>query len=181
MSERVRRRRQADSCATCAGDVMRRFVEGQDRAADAVSRMSGGLDRRGQSCSRHRRVRRRTRSGRSWVYRGCPGGDRAAFVSPLGAAEAVHLPLPQSGSVEPSRQEKPATDIVPKRNPNEKFSSRSALALGHRKRCRHDVTAGMGLGLRLEVVILVSVREHAVGQRSIHGRCSDVCGHQRRA
>ena len=42
------------------------------------------------------------------------------------------------------------------------------------------MAARMGLGHRLEVVSLVSVCEHAVGQRGVHGRCSDVCGQHRR-
>ena len=35
------------------------------------------------------------------IRRGRSGGNRPAFVSSIGAAEAIYLRLPQSGSVEP--------------------------------------------------------------------------------
>jgi hypothetical protein len=37
-----------------------------------------------------------------------------------------------------------------------------------------------GFGHRLEIVSLVSVHEHAIGQRRVHSRCSDIRGQQRR-
>ena len=38
---------------------------------------------------------------RAWVQRGRSRGNRPPFLSSVGAAEALHLRLPQSGSVEP--------------------------------------------------------------------------------
>src|SRR6266550_2377230 len=78
------------------------------------------------------------------------------------------------------RQEKAAANVVAKRYRSEQLRPRSALAFGHCQRRGHDVTAWMGLGHRLEVVSLVGVREHAVGQRSVHSGCSDVSGQHRR-
>ena len=48
--------------------------------------------------ARHLFIRR---SGRAWVQRGRSRGNRPAFVSSVGPAEALHLRLSQSGSVEP--------------------------------------------------------------------------------
>src|ERR1017187_2447437 len=64
--------------------------------------MRGRLDRRGQSGSRDRCLCRGTRSGRTWVWRGRSRGNRPAFVSSSGAAEALHLRLSQPGPVEPA-------------------------------------------------------------------------------
>src|SRR5438034_7993278 len=62
--------------------------------------MPGRLDRRGQSGPGNRCLCRRDRSGGASVRRGRSRGNRAAFVSSIGAAEALHLWLSQPGSVE---------------------------------------------------------------------------------
>ena len=65
------------------------------------------------------------------------------------------------------RHQEAAAEVVAERDRADHVHARSAAALADRERGGHDRAAGMGLGDGLEVVGLVGVAEHAVGERRI--------------
>ena len=76
--------------------------------------------------------------------------------------------------VGPERHQKPAAEVVAEHDGPEHLGARAALALADREGGGHDGTARMRLRDRLEVVGLIGVREHAVGERRVHRRRPDL-------
>ena len=91
-------------------------------------------------------------------------------------ARAFRTAVTGAHAVRSERQQKTTADVVTERDRGEQLRSRSAFALGHRERRRHDGAAGMSFCHRLEVIGLVGMREHAVDQSGIHRRGHDVGG-----
>ena len=74
------------------------------------------------------------------------------------------------------RQQEAAAHVVAERHGAQQLGAGPAVPLGHGERGRHDGAAGMRLGHRLEVVGLVGVGEHAVGERGVDGGGAQIRG-----
>ncbi len=104
--------------------------------------------------------------------RGGGGAERRA--GPLGAA--VRGP----DVVGAERHQEAAAHVVAQHDGAQELCARAAILFGHRQRGRHDGTARVRLGDRLEVVGFVGVREHAIGQRGVDCGGAEVGGQHRR-
>ncbi len=78
------------------------------------------------------------------------------------------------------RHQEPATQVVPKCDGADELNAAAPFLLGHGKRRGHCGTPGMSLCDRLEIVGLVGVRAHGVGERGIDRRRPEAGADHRR-
>jgi hypothetical protein len=64
----------------------------------------------------------------------------------------------------------PAAQVVTQRDGTHQIGAGPPFALAHRERGGHDGTPRMRLGYWLEVVGLICMGAHAVGERRVDGR-----------
>ncbi len=99
------------------------------------------------------------------VEAGQGGGGAERTEGRAGALGAAMRAADEVGS---ERQKQAAAQVVAERHRPDEFGAGIPVPLGERQGRRNGGAAGMGLGHRLEIVGLVRVGAHGVGERRVH-------------
>src|SRR5438876_2623838 len=88
----------------------------------------------------------------------CSGGAE-------GGARALGAAVRRTHMIGSQRKEEAAAHVVAQCNRMEKLAPGATVAFGHRERGRYHRATRMRLGRRIEIVGLVGVTKHGIGER----------------